>query len=432
MRPSRIALVVFAALVALVVAAAIVLYGLVRLSWFERHAGEWLSEKLDTRVTVGSLAIGYFPAPSLDLGRLVVAAGSDPQAPALAELGRVRVTLPWRTLFGGDLRITSLELAAPRLSLAIAADGRGNWEALAERVAALGGDEPAAWWIGQLEFDEGTIAYADERDGTLFELTGIAATATGLAPASYFPLQLRLAGHGADAVAHASLAGEAMADPGNDQYAARGLALRGWLGGLGLQTGGVELAGTIDALQADLAAGTVQLQGLGFEGLGLRLAGHVQVADLDGDPRATFAFKTEPFAPRALANSLNRPLPETADPSALARAELAVQGEYAAGTLTLGKIEGGFDETSFTGRAVLPDTGPPQAQLEFDRVDLDRYLSPESTAPDTPQATLESLLADLSVLDVQADLRFGEARSSGITARGLRVVIEPSAAGAQP
>jgi len=80
----------------------------------------------------------------------------------------------------------------------------------------------------------------------------------------------------------------------------------------------------------------------------------------------------------------------------------------------------------------LPAAGPPQVQLEFDRIDLDRYLPPKAKAAGAPQATLESLLGDLAALDVQADLRFGEAQSSGITASGLRVVIEPSRPAAKP
>lgn len=416
----------------LAVAGVALLYGLVRLSWFERHAGEWLSAQLDTKVTVGGLAIGYFPAPTLDIGGLLIAEGSEPQALALVELGRARATVPWRTLLGGALRVTRMELSAPKLRLSVDAAGRGNWESLAERLANLGGDEPAAWSLGALEFDEGSVAYADARDGTTFELAGAAVTATDLAPGRYFPLQLRLAGHGPDVVMHASLTGEVRFDPGRDIYAARGLGLRGWLGGLGLHTGGVELAGALEGLQADLAAGTVAFEGISFDGLGLRLTGRAGITDLETDPRITFEFSTEPFAPRALANSLNRPLPDTADPAALARATAVMKGEYATGNLTLEKIEVEFDDTRMTGRLVLPATGPPQVQLEFDRIDLDRYLPPEAKAAGAPQATLESLLGDLAALDVQADLRFGEAQSSGITASGLRVVIEPSRPATKP
>ncbi len=432
MRRSRIALTVIAVLVALAVAGAALLWGIVRLSWFERHAGEWLSAQLDTGVSVGSLAIGYFPTPSLDIGRLVIAEGSGPQSPTLLELGRARAAVPWRTVLGGDLRLTRVELLAPRLRFGVDAQGRGNWESLAARLATLGGDEPAAWSVGTLEFDEGSVMYADARDGTVLELTGVAVTATGLVPGQHFPMQLRLAGHGTDIVMHAALSGEAMLDPARDIYAARGLALRGWLGGLGLRTGGVELAGSLEKLHADLAAGNIAFEGIRFDGLGLRLAGRAGVAGLDDDPRVAFGFGTEPFAPRAVANSLNRPLPDTADPTALARADVAAQGEYAGGVLTLRDIDAGFDDTRVTGHLTLPAAGPPRAELEFDRIDLDRYLPPDAAAAGAPRATLESLLGDLATLDVQADLRFGEAKSSGITARKLRVVIEPSRPEAPP
>lgn len=432
MRRSRIALTLFAVPVALVVAGAVLLYGLVRLSWFERRAGEWMSAQLDTRVTVGSLALGYLPTPSLDVGRLAIAVDAGTQSPPLLELGRARTTLPWRTLFGGDPRITRLELSAPTLRLAVDAAGRGNWESLVERLASLGGAGPAAWSVGALLVADGAVEYADARDGIRLELTGITLSAAGIAPGTHFPFELRFAGHGPDIVMHASLAGDAMTDPDRDRYAARGLDYRGWLGGLGLGTGGVELAGTLENLQADLAAGTVALAGLRFDGLGLRLAGRADVSEIDGVPRVAFAVSTEPFAPRALANSLNRPLPETADPAALARVVATMEGRYQAGRLELERIEGGFDDTRVTGSAIVPAEGPWQARLEFDRLDLDRYLPPEVEAAGAPQATLESLLSEVAALDLVADLRFGEARSSGVVARGLRVRIDPAAADVTP
>jgi len=137
----------------------------------------------------------------------------------------------------------------------------------------------------------------------------------------------------------------------------------------------------------------------------------------------------QPFAPRALANSLNRPLPDTTDPTALARATIFTQGSYEAGGLTLERIEGEFDDTRVTGSLSWPVTGPPKVQLGFDRIDLDRYLPPGTRTAGAPQATLESLLGDLATLDVDADLRFAQAKSAGITVRGLRVVIEPGRPG---
>lgn len=425
MRRTRIALILIAALAALAVAGAALLYGVARSSWFERKVGERLSRELDTTVMIGSLAIGYFPTPSIGIGKLAIAAGSEPEAPALIELGRARVVLPWRTLLGGALHAARLELDAPKLWLSVDAQGRGNWEPLAKRLASLGGDEPAVWSLGALDANGGAVDYRDARDGTQLQLTGLAFTATGVAPAAYFPLQLRLAGHGADVVMHGSLAGEGMFDPERDIYAARALAYRGWLGGLGLGTGGVELAGTLQTLQADPAAGTAALEGISFDGLGLQLTGRAGIADLEPGPRITFEFSTEPFAPRALANALNRPLPDTTDPTALARATIVTQGTYAAGNLALERIDGQLDDTRVTGNLTWAAAGPPKVQLEFDHIDLDRYLPPGTEKPGAPQATLESLLSDLAALDVEADLRFAEATSSGVTARGLRVVIEP-------
>jgi len=430
MRPSRLVPLSLAGLAIVVAAIALLAYALVRLAWFERNVSGWLSDRLGLPVTLGELAIGYFPEPWIEVDNLTVAQSARDDAASLIELGAARVELPWRTVFGRSLRVDRVELAAPRLRLSLDASGEPNWRAFADALAALGGgDAPARWSIGSLEFEGGALTYRDARDGAAVELTGVASSAREVAPGESFPLRLRLAGQATDYTFHAAIETFASLDPDRDTYAADELTFRGWLGGGDLGLGGVELAGRVAEIRADLAAGTVGIHELTFDGLGLQLAGDVEVTGLDARPDIAFALVSEPFAPRAVANSLNAPLPATADPTALARASARLRGRLNETGLAITELRAEFDDSVVEGSLLLPASdAPPQVRLTLDRIRLDRYLPPADAAdpPASPQAALESMLAAARDIDVDAEIVAGEAEARDIKARDLRIVIAPN------
>lgn len=429
MRSSRVALLSLAGLAIALVSVALLSWLLARSAWSEGRLAGWLAERLGVRVALRELAIGYFPTPWAEVGGVVLGAGPDEASPVVLEVEGARVELPWRTVLGRSLRIDDLALTAPGLHLAIDESGEASWTALVEGIASFGdGKEGKAWSIGRIELAAGSLGYRDARSGTVLDLTGIALSASDVAPRERFPLELRAAGQYAEYTFHAALDGWARFDPDAGAYAGKDLAFRGWLGGGGLGLGGVELAGAAEAVQADLVAGTLGVHELGFDGLGLQVAGDIEVTGLDTDPTVAFELATEPFAPRAVANTLNVALPATTSPAALARAELRARGGWneAAG-LTVGQLEGRLDDSIVTGSVALrPGGAPAELRLAIDAVVLDGYLPPPADPPPSLAAALESLLGELRALDVDAEIGIGRAEAAGVVARGLRVVVEPN------
>ena len=184
----------------------------------------------------------------------------------------------------------------------------------------------------------------------------------------------------------------------------------------------------IDLLDLDFENQTARFGGLDFEGLGLRGRARADISQLLDAPVVSFALETDPFAPRATANAIGRPLPATADPAALGSAELAVEGRFGPEGLELERIAGRLDETSLSGSLALP---PPPAvarlTLSLDVLDLDRYLPPGPAEPASPGEALTSLLGTLAGFDLEAVIEVERASVAGAVARGLRVVIEPQA-----
>jgi AsmA protein len=435
MRRVRALLIALAVLAGLLVAAAAALYGIARLSWFERRASAWMSETLGRPVQVGELAVGYFPLPSVEVERLAVAADAAGPGPPLIEAARARVVLPWRTVLGVGSSLRRVELQAPQLRLAVDAAGKGNWTGLVERLSALSGEGPAAWSVGALQADGGGIEFLDE-SGARVTLTGLAVEAQDIRPGRPFPLDLRLAGQSGGYTFHARMDGRAMLDPDGGTYAADELVLDGWLGGDDLPLAGVEWALSAQSLRWDRGAGRAVLRGLGFQGPGIRAAVEAEATGIGTAPAASFEMTSEPFAPRTLGRAFNRELPETADPAALSRAVLRLRGNWNAGGLTIEHLEGELDDSHFSGSLSWPAAGrPPQVRLEVDAVNLDRYLPPTPAgrpAGTSPEAALQAVLSGLQALDVDAQVTIGEARAAGVVAGGLKVVLTPVTMEAKP
>ena len=85
------------------------------------------------------------------------------------------------------------------------------------------------------------------------------------------------------------------------------------------------------------------------------------------------------------------------------------------GELALDPLTGRLDDTNFEGR-VIP--GRRFVRASLDAIDFNRYLPPDSKSAGKPiaatqKATLESLVAPLARLDVDAEIRVGEARIAG-------------------
>jgi hypothetical protein len=68
-------------------------------------------------------------------------------------------------------------------------------------------------------------------------------------------------------------------------------------------------------------------------------------------------------------------------------------------------------------------------RLSADRIDLDRYLAPGKETRKAKKATLESAVASLRELDLDAEIRIGEAQVAGAKLRDtvLRIERQPAA-----
>ena len=385
--------------------------------------------------TIDTLRIGFLPSPKFTIDGLAIVQppgfGDEP----LLEVGRIDVALPWRRLLGMTDRLEAVAILGPNARLRVNAGGDANWAALFPEPVpgeATTPSERAAWSIGALALTGGVVDFRDTATGTAWQLTGVAVSAEDVAPRAAFPVELQLGGISGLHTVHFAAKGEGRVDLDAGQYAASALEFRGWLGGDPLPLAGAELTGTLREASYEYATGEASFAGglFKFAEVPGRFEGRV---DLD-EPAlvADFEVATDPFAPRASAIIFGHPLPATADPAAFESLQLVFQARMQEGELALDPLTGRLDDTNFEGR-VIP--GRRFVRASLDSIDFNRYLPPDAKPAGkpvaaTPKATLESLVAPLAKLDVDAEVRIGEARIAGATMRDAVLRVTPEGEGA--
>jgi hypothetical protein len=381
----------------------------------------WVTESAGLPATIDTLRIGFLPRPSLDIGGLAIAQPAEFGPKPIVEIGRIRASIPWGSLFGpSTIEVLSISDATARLE--VASNGETNWSRLGGGAGEPGAEtaEPA-WSVGKLDLERGTVEYEDKSTDSRWQLTAINLAAAGVAPAVSFPLELRLGGVFGAHTIHYALKGHALLDLDADRYEANGLDFRGWAGGEPLPLAGVELTGAMKRAVFEGSTGTATLDDGSFRLAGIpgEFGGTV---NLDQPKlQAEFRLTTGAFEPRAAAIIFGRPLPVTADPQVFGSLQLALQGRVKEGELELDPVSGRLDDTNFDGRVV---PGQRMIRANLDQIDLNRYLAPEVKGLLKKKATLEAAVAQLAEFDIDAEIRIAEARVAGAKLRDTVIRVE--------
>jgi AsmA family len=386
----------------------------------------WITDATGLPATVAKLRIGFLPRPSVDLGGIAIAQPPGFIGEPMLEIGRLNLTLPWRSVFGLT-RLEAVEISDATARLAVRADRESNWSKLfGEPAPAARTPEEAspAWFIGSFNLERGIVDYRDETANSSWQLAAITVVASDLAPAQEFPLELRLGGvFGANTINYA-MNGTGKIDLEAGRIDGSAIDFRGWAGGNPLPLAGVELKGALKQASYELRNGLATLDAGKFNLAGVP-GTFDGMLDLD-EPELIAALRlaTESFAPRAPAITLGHPLPVTKDPAAFEMLQVALVAELDNEGLRLDPVTGQFDDTHFDGRI---EPGKRLVRANLDSIDLNRYVRPEvkpagKTAA-TPKATLEAFVAEISKLDIDAEIRIDEAQIAGAQLRDTVVRV---------
>ncbi len=138
------------------------------------YAQKLLGETLGREVVVERVLINPFRLTAEVGGLRIMEADGSAEALGFESL---RANLELESLLRKGIVLHELALDKPRVHLALEADGRHNWKDVLERIAALGGEEPAEdapptpFSIGNIRISDGLLRVDDRVRGITHELS---------------------------------------------------------------------------------------------------------------------------------------------------------------------------------------------------------------------------------------------------------------------
>ncbi|WP_244512476.1 AsmA family protein [Roseovarius nanhaiticus] len=154
-----------------------------------RIAAERISTMTGREVTMtGDTSISFYPVLGISTGRTTIANADWASGGPMLEADSFKVGVDPVALIGGEVRITGLEVARPRIVIERDANGRGNWEIGVDGVAQSGqgagggaggsGGEAAqsralALTLDRALITDASVTYIDARSGTRQQMSGV-------------------------------------------------------------------------------------------------------------------------------------------------------------------------------------------------------------------------------------------------------------------
>ncbi|MFN2348459.1 MAG: AsmA family protein [Thioalkalivibrio sp.] len=398
-------------------------------------------------VIEGEIGLTLFPRLGLSLGETYLSNAEGFGDEPFARIGEVTLSVALMPLLRRDLQVSAVRLVELNLNLARDAQGRNNWDDLVAEADAPATDdrpdhEPGGPGlrdldIGGVEVRNARVTWRDEQAGSALRLDPLNLTLGRIRPGVESPLELSLSLYQEDPAMRVSVDLNALVnlDPASQRYALRRMVAA-------IEAEGESLPRTIEAkLEADMAVnladGVASIERMTLETLGLQLVGLVQVRDLDGDkPMVTGELRSNTFSVRELLEKLGQAVPETADPEVLKNVALDLAFEADAEAASLTQLLVQLDDTRLRGNARVSNYERPAilAELDVDRINLDRYLPPPADEPASapadaparegwPDDPIELPVEMLRSLNVNAKLAIAEMTVSRLKLTAISLTL---------
>ena len=363
-------------------------------------------------VIEGDLGLSVFPWLAIDVGkaRLGNAPGFGDEPFASFERARLSVRL-LPMLLHREVSIGTASLDSLHLNLAVARDGRSNWQDLieaseaapaAETEAPSGGAGTAKLEVAGIDVSDASLNYVDKQAGTSYRITNLHVK-TG---------RIR--------------AGEPLA----------------FDAGLDFELQPANLAGDLDVgaeIALDSDAGTVAFHDVRVKTLGLNISAEVEPFSYAGEPTPVATVRIDAFSLKDLMQRLGIAPIETVDPGALGKITFGATARVGPAAIALDDVQLVVDDTTLRGKLSLARdaAGTISVDLAGDSIDLTRYMAPavepgaeagaETVPVEIPVDLIRSLNArgKLTMNEARlAAIRFGDIEL-GVVAKDARLRMQP-------
>ena len=346
----------------------------------------------------GDIGWSLFPWLGLELHDTSVATLQAPNQP-FADVQLLGMSVRVLPLLRKELQMSDIRVEGLNLSLNRDKNGAGNWENIGKPLQPAGGTpatsqpapapsepakpaaaethQPMKLDIDSLTVKNARIDYADAQSGKNYTAEGIELTTGAIREGSNIPVKFSayLGSNQPVIRARTELTGNLRFDRALKRYQLEDTKLSGEVSGDPLQ-GKTANYSAQGQLILDQAAQVAEWNGLKITVNQLRALGELKARELDKEPKFDGGLSLAPFNLREFLNGIGQTLPEMADANTLTKLELSTRVAGTRNSLNLGDIKLKLDDSNFSGNLGIADFSKQaiRAQLNGDRLDLDRYL----------------------------------------------------------
>ena len=387
-------------------------------------------------VIEGDLSLSVFPWIAVNIGRtrLGNADGFGDEPFLSFEEAKLSVRLA-PLLFQQTVTIGTATLDTFSLNLEIAADGRANWDDLAEAgesapVEDTGDTDTGDGQtldIAEIRLSNASISFRDAQAGTASTISGLTLSTSGIVAEQPFDIDAEF-DFSADPAAisgHLEFSSTMTFSGGNEQIAMRDFKIDGYLDGIAAEA--TEYSFLAPAIDVDIPADRVTMGKMELSLLGLNISADVEPYSYSTlQPKMTLAV--EPFSLKELMQTVGVDAPPTADPDALTRVSFSAKAEVGAEAIALTAMTLELDDTKMTGALSVPLTeqGAYQFDLSADDINVDRYMAPAVTDGGTSAAAEDDIEIPVDLirtLKAKGTLKLDRAFLSGMTFENMSLGV---------
>lgn len=387
----------------------------------------------------GDLKLSVFPWLAIEMGPATL--GNAPgfgERPMIA-IERARLGVKVWPLLHGRFEIGDVRLDGPRIALIKNQQGIDNWSTLGGRAGETSAADDASSRgatnlsasIASLRIRDAVLSYEDLQAGSQTNVHDLSLTTGKLEFGKPFTLQSEFTLEQGDNLKLAGkIAAEITADlqAGSYRLAKPEITLRAR--GPNYPQQGLPIELRADLILANLKAQTASVTALSLSVSGAKFNADLQATQIQGALRATGKLSLAPVSIRDLAPQFGVTLPVTADTQVLRRLSADAAFTATKTSLELQPVTLKLDDSTLRGTLNIADFASQALRFDLavDRIDLDRYLPPESKEESKAQ-TKETPPTPIPVdtvrsLNMRGNFAINEATFKNMQLSKLRVGID--------
>jgi AsmA protein len=380
----------------------------------------------------GDIKLSVFPWIAFKLGPASLGNPEGFGTEPFLSVQKVALRVKLLPLLHQELQVGRIEIDGLDLRLKKNAAGKGNWQDFRQKqapasVRETGRPAETLEGLGGIEITQGRISYE------AITISNMNVDVGNLSQHAAVPVKASFdfdTGPGGSNLSFAS-AFTVMPDMPAKRYGLAGVTLSGKLK-LKNDNRSLPWEFVAHSVDLDLAAQTLKAPAFSAQAGPAQLSGSMTGEKILDAPALSGSFKLEPLVLREFLARIGVEVPKTRDEKAFSKLALSTHFSYAMKTLRLTQLDAQLDDSQLRGSAALtnPETMASEFDLNVDRINLDRYRSPETAEAKTAQPPshpaekpIELPTTAVKALTTKGSFSIGSTTVSGMSLSNLKLGV---------